>query len=60
MRRGDRILFEESFEVRPGQNIVRVAWNPDAARLRNEQAPSTPGAMAKTQLRHPRGIGQMR
>ncbi len=29
MRRGDRMLFVESFEVRPGENVVRTAWCPD-------------------------------
>jgi hypothetical protein len=48
MRRGDRILFEESFEVRLGENCVRVAGDPDrnrkahdalqAARLESERS----------------------
>jgi hypothetical protein len=29
MRRRDRILFEESFEVRRGANVVRTAWAPE-------------------------------
>ena len=29
MRHGDRVLFEESFEVRPGKNIVLTAWDPE-------------------------------
>jgi hypothetical protein len=29
MGRGDRILFEETFEVRPGMNVVRVAYDPE-------------------------------
>jgi hypothetical protein len=28
MRRGDQVLFEEEFEVRHGENVVRVAWAP--------------------------------
>jgi hypothetical protein len=29
MKRGDRILFEESFEAEPGKNVVRSAYNLD-------------------------------
>lgn len=29
MRRGDRVLFEEDFEVRPGKNVVRTAYDPE-------------------------------
>jgi hypothetical protein len=39
MRRGDRILFEESFEVRPGQNVVRTAWNPEHSRAASAAGP---------------------
>lgn len=28
MMRGDRVLFEEDFEVRTGENVVRTAWDP--------------------------------
>jgi hypothetical protein len=35
MRRRDRILFEESFEVPRGENVVRTAWDPE--RLREDQ-----------------------
>jgi hypothetical protein len=34
MRRGDCVLFDEWFEVRPGQNVVLTAW--DEERLRRE------------------------
>jgi hypothetical protein len=45
MSRGDRILYEESFEVRRGDNIVLTAW--DAERLRRDQASTKTGALAR-------------
>jgi hypothetical protein len=48
MRRRDRILFEESFEVRRGANVVRTAWDPE--RLRKDQVSTTAAASARTKL----------
>jgi hypothetical protein len=47
MRRGDRILFEESFEVRRSANVVRTAWDPE--RLCRDQASSQSAARAKSE-----------
>ena len=38
MRRGDRILFEETFEVRPGANVCATAY--DRERLDRSRVPS--------------------
>jgi hypothetical protein len=52
MRRGDRILFEDEFETRPGDWIVRTVWDPE--RLRKEEDAREAAASARRPP--PRGV----